>query len=178
MKQASKKAKLREEKRVNPMTPTPMRIDVKQTEPSAVEAKLKANLEAMAEGQGPQAVVVLTKVEDLTLRSTYLQAKLLEQQYLTARSEHMIAFDRRADVADTLRKVEAANEAFNKALDETHDERGTSKSNYVYDMGRRALVPRSGVLETQVVVAKELHDEEKVDGDIAAGKKEDKSDGA
>ncbi len=170
----SKRARL--EKRALRNTPT--QIDAKQMEPSAAEAKLKSNLEAMAEGQGPQAVVVLTKIEDLTLRSTYLQAKLLEQQYMTARSEHMIAFDRRADVADTLRKVEAANEAFNKALDETHDERGTSKSNYVYDMERRALVSRSGVSETPVVFSKESKDEEKVDGDTTAGEKEDKPDGA
>ncbi len=161
-------------------TPTRIDGDANQVEPkpSPVEAKLKANLEAMAAGQGPQVVVALTKLEDLTLRSTYLQAKLLEQQYLTARSEHMIAFDRRADVADTLRKVEAANEEFNKALDEMYDEHNILKADYVYDMDRKALVPISGVSETPVVLAKEPYDEEKVEGDITAGKKEDKPDGA
>lgn len=182
-KRPSKKIKAtpREKKReFTVVVDAPTQIDAKQMEPkpSAAEAKLKANMEAMVEGQGPQAqaVIVLTKVEDLTLRSTYLQAKLLEQQYLTARSDYMIAFDRRADVADMLRKVEAANNAFNKALADTHNEHGTSTSDYVYDMERRALVPRSGVSETPVVFEKEPHDEEKIDGDSTEGKKEDKSD--
>ena len=138
---------------------------------------MKAN---MVEGPPAAAagVVVLTQIEDLTLRSTYLQAKLLEQQYMTARADYMIAFDRRADVADTMRKVEAANEAFNEALDETHNEHDTSNADYVYDMDRKALVPRFSVSETPVVVAKEPHDEEKAEGDTTAGEKEDKPDGA
>jgi len=168
MKAMSKKAKAREEKKATTLSDA---VPV-ASEPSQAEVKMKANMAAKAlEETYQRPIVEISQIEDLTLRSTYLQAKLLEQQYLTVRADYMALFDRRADVAATLRQIEEANEAFNKALKETHSAHGTSTDLYVYDMDKRALAPRSGVSETPVKW-KESQDEES-QGD--AGTKEEES---
>lgn len=86
--------------------------------------------------------VELTRIEELLLRSAYLQAKLLEQQYFTAREQYMAQFDRRADVRATLIQIEEANKQFNDALAETHKAHGTTTTSHVYDMDVKALLPR------------------------------------
>lgn len=109
--------------------------------PSAAQTKMKANAAA---GLVP---VELTRIEELMLRSTYLQAKLYEQQYFTAREQHQAQFDRRADVRETLAQIEAANREFNEALEEIHKVHGTTTTTHVYDMGVKALLPRQDVRE-------------------------------
>lgn len=88
--------------------------------------------------------ITLLQVEELLLRSTYLQAKLLESQYLTARSDYMAQFDRTADVRNVLHRIEQATADFNEALNDVHTSHGTDTSRYVYDMDMKALVPRQG----------------------------------
>lgn len=91
----------------------------------------------------------LSRVEELMLRSSYLQAKLLEQQYFTAREQYMAQFDRRADVRDTLIQIEDANKQFNDALNETYKTHGTTSVTHVYDMDVKALLPRPKEAQAQ-----------------------------
>jgi len=105
-------------------------------EVSDVEAKMKA---AVAAGLVP---ISLSRVEELLLRSEYLQAKLLESQYLTARSEYTAQFDRRSDVMEVLRRIQLAQADFAKTLEEAYTAHGTDAAHYMYDMDMRALVPR------------------------------------
>ncbi|KKL89513.1 hypothetical protein LCGC14_1913920 [marine sediment metagenome] len=108
----------------------------KVREVSDVEAKMKA---AVAAGLVP---ISLSRVEELLLRSEYLQAKLLESQYLTARSEYTAQFDRRSDVMEVLRRIQLAQADFAKTLEEAYTAHGTDAAHYMYDMDMRALVPR------------------------------------
>ena len=103
---------------------------------SDIEAKMKA---AVAAGLVP---ISLSRVEELLLRSEYLQAKLLESQYLTARSEYTAQFDRRSDVMEVLRRIQLAQADFAKTLEEAYTAHGTDAAHYMYDMDMRALVPR------------------------------------
>ena len=121
----------------------------------AAQAKVKATIENMEHGKNKVSdieakmklaagfvPILLSRVEELLLRSEYLQAKLLESQYLTARAEYTAQFDRRSDVMEVLRRIQQAQADFAKALDEAYKVHDTDAEHYMYDMEMRALVPR------------------------------------
>lgn len=121
---------------------------------SADEVKVKDAVEAMEKKKAIDEIqnaevaepvpVTLHQLEELLLRSTYLQAKLLESQYLASRTEYMAHFDRTPNARNILQRMEQATADFNEALNETHTLHGTDASRYVYDMDMKALVPRQG----------------------------------
>ena len=93
--------------------------------------------------QNPATEVhALSELDDLKLRSTWLNAKYMEQQYHTARQEFLGQFDRRPDVMETLAKIAAANAEFGTQLDLAHETFGTNAATHVYDMDAKKIVPR------------------------------------
>lgn len=108
--------------------------------PSGAETKMKQNA---AEGRtGEVGVKVLTRIQELELRSHYLQAKLFESQYIQARDRHIAQFDSAPEAVQTRQQIKKAGETFNAALEAVHREHGTSNETHVYDMDAKELRPK------------------------------------
>ena len=128
-----------------PVPPAPA-LEPYPPAPSEAEFRMKQNA---AEGRTGVVggVKVLTRLQALELRSPYLQAKLFEEQYTSARDRYMAQFDRAPEAVETRQQIKEASNAFNTVLDAVHKEHGTSNETHVYDLDAKELRPKDTTVQ-------------------------------